>query len=731
MQDVPLVRRAKMISRFRLSFPLAAAIAFAAACVISAPTRAQESAKSHAAEKPHAMSKTGKKLFGADDALHVHNISNVHASDDDNLVIFTATELATDSEEPGAEMKFRTQLWDATYSTDRENDRIYGLHQLTRGKQSVGSPALSPKDWTIAFLRATEEKDSERQVWFFNGTIGEPEKITAHKGGFSTVTFSPDGTQLLLTAGDQATKEDEARKKQKDDPIVVDHDIRMSHLWLYDIAAKKETRLTDGDFTVSDAQFSPDGKWISFTSNPTPRADDGDLTTIWILNPATKEKHKLLSGDVLDHTARWSPDGKWIAYLASPHAGGVKKTDLFVVAPDGAGSRKLTEKLDLDAGTPAWSRDGQTIYFSSNDREAEDVFSVPAAGGPVTQVTQLQGTFNLAQITGNHSRFGGNLAVGVYSDSQHPGEVASIDISTKSISSPVKVNKQIEDYAMGETEVVKWKSTDGTEVEGVLYRPVDFDPAKKYPFLLNPHGGPTGSSTLSFGATSQIMAANGYLVLQPNFRGSTGRGEAFAEANHNDWGKGDYEDCITGVKAIVARGIADPNRLGAFGWSYGGYMTFWILTQTDMFKAISPGAGLTDLAAMYAQNDVQSYLRWFFNDKYPWQDQQIWWDHSPMKFANNVKTPALILQGQSDTRVPMAQAQEMYRAMLDRGIPVEFVLYPRENHGFTEPKHIEDRYLRYLTFFGKYLDNPPVTDAPLKPAPVAAPAAADPVPDHM
>ena len=699
-----------MISRFRYSLQAAAAVAFVAASLISAPVRAQESGKSHPAEKPHAMSKTGKRLFGADDALHVHGVGNVHLSDDGKTIAFTASELAYDTEgDTNSEMKSRTQLW---------VNRGDSTRQYTHGKQSVGSPSISPDGMQIAFLRATEDKDSERQVWFISVDGGEAEKITSHKGGFSSVTFSPDGKHLLLTASDQPTKEDEGRKKLKDDAIVVDHELRMSHVWLYDIASKKETRLTDGDFTVSDTQWSPDGNWISFTANPSSRADDGDSSTVWILNPATKEKHKLLAGDVLAHGARFSPDGKWIAYLGVPHVGGVKKTDLFVVPPDGANSRKITGSFDLDAGTPVWSPDGKTIYFSTNTHETDDVFAADVAAGSLKQISESNGGFALASLSKD-----GGTAFGTFSDAQHPGEVASMAISNHSITRLTDVNHFLGDYAMGTAEVVKWKSNEGKEIEGVLYKPVDFDPAKKYPFLLNPHGGPTGASTLSFGATAQIMAANGYLVLQPNFRGSTGRGEAFAEANHNDWGKGDYEDCITGTKSIVASGIADPNRLGAFGWSYGGYMTFWILTQTDMFKAISPGAGLTDLAAMYAQNDIQSYLRWFFNDKYPWQDEQIWWDHSPMKFASNVKTPALILQGQSDTRVPMAQAQEMYRAMVDRGIPVEFILYPRENHGFTEPKHIEDRYQRYLTFFGKYLNNPSVTDAPLKSAPVAAPAA--------
>lgn len=715
-----------MNSRLCVFTTFSAAALCAAACYFANPLRAQEAEKSRMAEKPHAMSKSGKKLFGAMDALHVHNVSNVKVSDDGGRIAFTATELAYDTEgDTNSEMKTRTQLWVHT------NGPIIGsgvaahpdlrdmstTRQFTFAKQSASSPSWSPDGMQIAFLRGTEDKENERQVWFISVNGGEAEKITNHKGGFASVAFSPDGKQLLLSAADQPTKDEEARRKQKDDAIVVDHDLRMTHVWIYDIASKKETRLTDGDFTVSDLEWSPDGKMISFTAHPSSRADDGDDSTVWLLNPATKEKHKLIAAQVYNHTARWSPDGKWIAYLAIPGIGGVKKTDLYVAAADGSNPRKLTSSFDDDAGTPVWSPDAGKIYFSTNTHETDDLFAVNVASGAVTQITQSNGAFAIAGVSKD-----GATSFGTFSDSQHPGEVARVNLSDKSIARLTNVNHFLDDYATGETEIAKWKSTDGTEIEGVLYKPVDFDPAKKYPFLLNPHGGPTGASTLSFSAGSQIMAANGYLVLQPNFRGSTGRGEAFAEANHNDWGKGDYQDCISGVKAIVARGIADPNRLGAYGWSYGGYMTFWILTQTDMFKAISPGAGLTDLAAMYAQNDIQRYLKWFFNDKYPWQDEQIWWDHSPMKFASNVKTPALILQGQVDTRVPMAQAQEMYRALVDRNIPVEFVLYPRENHGFTEPKHIEDRYQRYLTFFGKYLDNPPVTDAPLKPAPVAASA---------
>ena len=272
-------------------------------------------------------------------------------------------------------------------------------------------------------------------------------------------------------------------------------------------------------------------------------------------------------------------------------------------------------------------------------------------------------------------------------------------------------NAWLAEYALGGTEVAKWKSSkDGMEIDGIVTKPVDFEASRKYPFLLNPHGGPTGASLLTFNPTEQILAANGYLVLEPNFRGSTGRGEKFAGANQNDWGDGDYKDDLSGVQAMVDKGWADAERLGAFGWSYSGYMTMWMDTQTARFKGISPGAGLPDLYSMYSQTDIHRYMTMFFNNKAPWDNFQEYWDHSPTKYVANVKTPTMILHGQSDTRVPIPQAEESYRALYERHVPVEYVTYPRENHGFVEPRHIQDRWQRYLVFFGKYLNNPPKTE---------------------
>ena len=488
--------------------------------------------------------------------------------------------------------------------------------------------------------------------------------------------------------------------------MVIDADIRMSHVWLWNIEKKDEKRLTDGRYTISDAQWSPDGTRITYTTRPTPKADDGSISDLWMLTVASGEKKKLVDNVWTNDNARWSPDGQWLAFTGSPEQSvGVSTTYLYLLPANGGPAKQLTTKFDLNAGTPVWSRDGRTIFFNANILEANELFACDIATGAVKQISTSGGSVSVAEISRD-----GKWLIGTVASSSRPAEILVTDPQATKLTPLTNHNGWLQDYELAQTEVVKWKSKDGTEVEGLLTKPVNYEAGHKSPFLLNPHGGPTGSSTNGFNGTVQVLAANGFAVLQPNFRGSTGKGLAFARANKNTWGKGDYEDCMTGVDAMISAGIADPDRLGAFGWSYGGYMTFWILTQTDRFKAISPGAGLTNIYSMYSQNDIQRYLRWFYSDKAPWDATDLYWDRSPMKYVKNVKTPTMIMHGQVDTRVPIAQAQEFYMALKEMNVPVEFVVYPRENHGFTEPRHQMDRVRRYVKFFSKYLNAPLVTE---------------------
>lgn len=676
----------------------AAACACAMLVVTSATTKSQETKEKQDASAPTPRSKEGKKLFGTAEALRLARVFSPQISPDGSRVAYLVAENKMEKDKP---WKSVTQLWLAPTAGPSSAARQY-----TRGEESVSDVQWSPDSRMLGFLmNAGDEKDKKQQVWFMYVDGGEPWQVTKHKSGVRSFQFSPDGKTLLLVATEPESEDKEKRTKDKDDAEVVDHDLKMARLWTWNIASSQEKQLTKGDFTASDPRWSPDGTHVTFTSNPTPRLDDGGLQTAWVLDVASGNQRKVAETSEYTHTARWSQDGKWIAYL-STRGLAVEQTNLFVVGADGGPARKLTASFELNAGEPVWSPDGKSVYFSANSREAMEIFAADMATGTVRQLTNKSGALNLNEISAN-----GQTAVGIWSDPEHPADVFRSDLKFSAIQPVTNQNAWLSEYALGNTQAVEWKSSkDGMEIDGIVTKPVDFDPSRKYPFLLNPHGGPTGASMLSFNPTEQIMAANGYLILEPNFRGSTGRGEKFASANQNDWGNGDYKDDMSGVQALVDKGWADPERLGAFGWSYGGYMTFWIDTQTDKFKAISPGAGLPDLYSMYSQTDIHRYMRVFFDEKAPWDNFQEYWEHSPMKYIANVKTPTMILHGQSDTRVPIPQAEEFYRALVDRHVPVEYVTYPRENHGFVEPRHIQDRWQRYLVFFGKYLNNPAKTE---------------------
>ena len=647
---------------------------------------------------PAPKSKSGKKLFGAVDALRVARVSSPRISPDGTKVAYLVAENEMEKDKPG---KFVTQVWVVPTTGPASAARQY-----TRGEKSASGLAWAPDGKTIAFIMdAGEEKEAKPQVWFMYVDGGEPWQVTKHKTGVRGFQFSPDGKALLLTATAATPEDEEKRTKVKDDAVIVDHDYKMAQLWTWNIASGEEKQRTKDGATVSDARWSPDGTRVTFTSYPTPRQDDTALATAWVLDLTSGSKRKVAETRDATHTARWSADGKRIAFLTSAGPA-IYQVNLFVVDANGGPPKKLTNSFELNAGEPHWSKDGGQIYFDSDDHEALRIYTADVAAGTVKPLTDATRVAGLAEVSAD-----GQIAVGTTGDSTHPDDVFRSDLHFGSLEKITNQNAWLSEYALAESEVVKWKSSkDGLEIEGIVTKPVDWDGVKKSPFLLNPHGGPTGASLLSFSPTEQVLAANGYMLLQPNFRGSSGRGEKFASANQNDWGGGDYRDDMSGVQAMVDKGWADPERLGAFGWSYGGYMTMWIDTQTDKFKAISPGAGLPDLVSMYAQTDIHRYMTIFYGAKTPWENYQEYWDHSPMKFIGNVKTPTMILHGQADTRVPIPQAEEFYRGLYDRRVPVEYVTYPRENHGFVEPRHIQDRLQRYLVFFGKYLNNAPVTE---------------------
>ncbi|MDX2058918.1 MAG: S9 family peptidase [Gemmatimonadales bacterium] len=632
----------------------------------------------------------------ADDVLALKQVGDAQISPDGKWVAYTVS--AVDL----AQNATNSDLW---LVATAGGDPI----RLTTNPKADGQPRWSPDGRWIAFVSAREDRP---QIWLIRPNGGEPEKLTDSKTGVQGFQWSPDGRTIAYVALRAATPEEEKKEKEKDDAIVVDRDFRFTRLWTIDVGSKQATEVVAGNFQLGDPQWSPDGTRIAYTVTPTPKADDGTRSDIHIVTLATKATRKLLENNGPDNGARWSPDGRWIAFLSRGDTlRSFGQQRLVVVSAEGGTPRAVAPNFLYQPGPVTWSSDGATLYFSASVRTTSQLFSVPVAGGQPTQLSRIKGTMGGPTWSDD-----GRVAAMTVADIQHPNEVHVVkDLARFAPERLTDHNPQLKDVALGRGETVRWKSKDGMEIEGVVVYPVGYDPSRRYPTMAFIHGGPSGVWTEGFpgswGNYAHVWAGQGWVSFFPNVRGSSGYGEAFLKANVRDWGGGDYQDIQTGLDDLVRRGVADSTRLGQAGWSYGGYMTAWTLTQTNRFKGVMVGAGLTNMYSMYSTNDLQTTLENYFGAE-PWDDEQAYRRASAMVYIKQAKTPTLILHGQQDTRVPIGQAQELYMGLKKNDVPVTLVFYPREGHGLGEPRHQIDKMKREYAFFAKTVLGIDVKDKP-------------------
>ena len=588
--------------------------------------------------------------------------------------------------------------------------------QLTFSERGENGPQWSPDGRSLAFLSSRgSATDAKAQIWILPMDGGEAYQLTTSKENVTGFEWAKDGSRIAFLSVDTLPKTDAAKVARRDDPQVFEEDFRLSHAWVIEVATKRATEVAHGNLTVNGApSWSADGTRLAFQAAPTTLLRDS-RSDIYIVTIADRSLTKITMKPEAGSPPAWSPDGKTIAFTVLPQSHTARPDSIMdreignnhlVLYDVASGKAKDTydPKVDVSAGNPRWTPDGSRVLFTTGERAWAAVYAYDVASSKLSRVVDkvLIGQPSLSKD--------GKLAAYTLGTPNAPADVHVSDLSFASPKKLTDVNPQLRDIALGETEVITWKSTDGTPVEGVLLKPVGYQAGRKYPLLVEAHGGPTGATNAGFkanwGSPGQLWAGQGWAVLYPNPRGSTNYGEKFTKANIMDWGGGDYRDIMSGVDDVIKRGIADSSKMAFEGWSYGGYMTSWVVSQTTRFKAARMGAGLSDLQSMYGTTDIPGYIGTFFSGIPTQKTLDFYRARSAITFVDNVTTPLLIQHGGNDQRVPVGQAMEFYRALKDRGKTVQLVFYPREGHGLAEYYHQIDKMQRELDWMTKYTLGP-------------------------
>lgn len=654
-----------------------------------------------------------------DDVMDLRSVGAVAISPDGARVVYTVSAWehpAARDTSKGDRHDMRSHLW--MVSTRGGDQR-----QLTFGERGETAPQWSPAGTHISFIAArgvtTGEEGPRAQLWLLPAAGGEAWQLTTARDGVNAYAWSPDGSRIAYLTTDSLTREAEARVRRRDDPKPFEGDLRLSHVWVVDVATKRATKVTSGDFNVRGApNWSPDGTKVTILTSPTPLIRD-ERRDAWIVTVATGERERIAPPPsmIAQGTPAWSPDGRTLAFGAvtetwRPNGDGIaprslKNTNLVLYDVASRTAHEVSSaQLDNSVGTPTWAPDGRTLTFVVQERVYNSVYTFDVASGRAAALTKER-----MVRSPSWSADGRTVAFAMDSPTS-PAEVYTSDASFTAPTPLTITNPQLAQVALGNTEVISWKSSDGWSVEGILLTPVGYRPGQRVPLLVDVHGGPTGAHTngfkASWGNAGHYWAGRGWAVLYPNPRGSTGYGEKFMRGNIRDWGNGDYRDIMTGVDELVRRGLADADRLAITGWSYGGYMTGWVVSQTGRFKAAMMGAGLANMESMYGTTDIPGYIGTFY-DGMPQLDGtlnnkslQFYRSRSAIQYADKVVTPLLMLHGGSDERVPIGQPMEYFRNLKDRGKTVELVFYPREGHGLSEYYHQVDKLKREYEWIAKH-----------------------------
>jgi len=652
--------------------------------------------------------------------------------------------------------EFVHQLWLVNVATGKS-------FQLTRGKKSAGGADWSPDGKWLAFVterepaaiepvppagKAEEKKDEKKdekkegekesgkpagtQIWLISPEGGEAWQLTKSEADVNEFHWSKDSKLIAFTANAPESKSSKDRKEKYSEYEVIEKDYRQNQLWSVDVTEAVKNylpleakRLITGlSINVTDFAWSPDSTQIAFSATANPFLafrGDQDIYLLDLSKNNSVKKIVALAGP--DSNPTFSPDGKELAfqtslaqpyyYYANSHIAVVElATILDKTATTPSDVRDLTGQFDEDPYPLEWGPDG--VFFAGLQKMSVHLFRVDPKSGEIHRITSPD---SLMMEEGSFTPDCKTVAF----VTQDPTHMAELFVSSVSPFAPKKLTDmtaQVKDWSLGTVEVISWKSQDGAVIEGVLHKPADYDPARKYPLLVKIHGGPTGTSRpiLSPGEYAypvQMFLAKGALVLEPNYRGSAGYGSAFRALNVRNLGVGDMWDVMSGVDYLIAKGMVDSSRMGAMGWSEGGYISSFLTTHTDRFKAISEGAGISDWMTYYVNTDITPFTRQYLHAT-PWDDPEIYAKTSPITSIKQAKTPTLIQQGSNDKRVPVPDSYELYRGLQDQGVESRMVLYTGFGHGINKPKSARALLQSNLDWFNHYIWNEPIPkDSPI------------------
>ena len=638
------------------------------------------------------------RVLEIDDTFKIKHVGHPELSPDGKWVAYA---VSTRNFEKNSS---KTRIW----MMATENGEPIGM---TAEAASSRAPTFSRDGKKLYFLSARNAGKS--QMWSLDLVHGgEAQQVTSLERGVSSINFSHDEKKLLLVMKDpDPDKEDKdyAKKWPKGKPWVVDRlqfkedytgylDHRRNHVFVYDVASKKLTQVTSGDYDDSSPAWSRDGKTIAFVSNRTEEPDGNYNTDIWLVDADNADKGKnliqLTTCPGADASPKWHPNGQFIAYTSAPDVLGSHYAThhLAVIDSHGGEPRLLTKDLDRNVSGLEFSEDGRYIYFNLEDSGENHIARIPATGGKISRL-----------IAGQISARGFTLAnngtlVARISKPKLSGEL--FIAGKKGLRQLTHVNEELfSQIKLGETEEIHFKSHDGLEIEGFITKPPSFNPAFRYPTLLLIHGGPVSQYSYSFSFEAQLFAANDYVVVRSNPRGSSGYGRDFCFALYQD--DKDYRDVLAAVDRAIELGYSDPDRLGVGGYSYGGILTNYIITQTDRFKGAVSGAG-TGLSLANYGHDM--YQRWWEAEYgLPWETRELWDGLSAFDHIQNVSTPTLFACGEKDWNVPVQNSEQMYQALRRRGITTRLVVYPDEHHGGWTAPHQKDFLERRLAWYGQYV----------------------------